>query len=156
MQMAISGTDTFHLLGNIIRMFSPSTANGGAFSMAEFITRPSCGSPPNRHPGENESFYVLTGQDEFIVNGEPQVLGPGGFIRVPDGAPHQFTNCGEADATMLVINRPGQVHDSFFAEAGEPLPSGSKRFPPPSSTPPGMARIRAIAIRCGIEFVPKP
>ena len=67
-------------------MFSPSTANGGAFSMAEFITRPSCGSPLNRHPGGNESFYVLTGQFEFIVNGEPQVLKPGGFIRVPDGA----------------------------------------------------------------------
>lgn len=156
MQMAKSGTDTFHLLGSIIRMFSPSAANGGAFSLAEFIIRPGCGSPPNRHPGENESFYVLSGQFEFIINGEPKILGPGGFIRVPDGAPHMFTNCGETDSSMLVINQPGKVHDSFFLEAGEPLPSGSKCFPPPSSQPPDMERIRAIANRGGIEFVPKP
>lgn len=156
MQMAKIPTDTFYLLGSIIRMFSPSAANAGAFSLAEFIIEPGCGSPPNRHPGEIESFYVLSGQFEFIINGEARTLGPGGFIRVPDGAPHKFTNTGTMNAAMLVINAPGRVHDRFFAEAGEPLESGSKTFPPPSAVPPDVERIRAIAERCGIEFIAPP
>lgn len=151
--MAKSATDTFHILGVIIRMISPSAANGGAFSIAEFVTRPGAGSPPNRHPGEDESFYVLSGQYEFVVDGEARIVGSGGFVSVQDGRPHKFTNTGPGDAMMLVINAPGKVHDGFFAEAGEPLPSGSKIFPPPGAAPPDIDRIRSIAERHGIEFL---
>ena len=150
--MSHSTTDTYYLNGNIIRMFSPSAANGGAFSIAEFLTRPGAGAPPNRHPGEAECFYVISGTFEFVVNGVAHSVGPGGFVRVPDGHPHKFTNTGTTDATMLVINAPGTVHDRFFTEAGDTLPSGTREFPA-STAPPDFDRLRGIAERCGIEFV---
>jgi mannose-6-phosphate isomerase-like protein (cupin superfamily) len=150
--MSSSATGTFHILGTIICLLSPSSGNGGAFSLAEYRTRPGAGAPPNRHPGDDESFYVLSGQYEFAVDGVARVVGPGGFVKVPNGSVHRFTNVGSEDATMLVINAPGAIHDRFFAMAGEPLPSGATAFPAPKG-PPDVAAIRAIAERCGIEFV---
>lgn len=150
--MPNSATDTFHILGTIIRLLSPGSSNGGAFSLAEFRTRPGAGAPPNRHPGDDESFYVLSGQYEFAVDGVIRLVGPGGFVKVPNGSIHHFTNVGSGDATMLVINAPGSIHDRFFTMAGEPLPSGTTIFPVPKD-PPDVAAIRAIAEGCGIEFV---
>ncbi len=150
--MPSAATDTFHILGTIIRLLSPSSGNGGAFSLAHYRVRPGAGSPINRHPGDDESFYVLSGRYEFGVDGHLIVLGPSGFVKVPNGSPHHFRNVGPEDATMLVVNAPGTVHEMFYAMAGEPLPSGTTRFPEPK-TPPDPAVIRAIAERCGIAFL---
>ena len=151
--MSKSTTGTFHIVGTIIRLLSPSAVNGGAFSLAEYRTRPGAGAPLNRHPGDDESFYVLSGQFEFIVDGKTSVLGPGGFVKVPNGGPHRFTNTGTGDATMLVVNAPGTIHENFFIAAGEPMPEGAVEFPI-ATAPPDIERIRAIAERCGIEFLP--
>ena len=154
--MAKLETDTFHIAGNIIRMLSPSAANGGQMSIAECRTRPGAGSPVNRHPLDDESFYVLSGQFAFMVDGGTKTLGPGGFVQVPNGGAHQFTNTGGGDATMLIICRSGTVHDAFFPAAGEPLPPGTSEFSP-HLAPPDFAAIAAAAHRCGIEFLgPEP
>ena len=116
---------------------------------------PGSGSPLNRHPADDECFYVLSGQYEFVIDGVVTLTGPGDFVRIPNGAPHRFTNTGAADATMLSVNAPGAVHDRFFSTAGEPLPSGSTAFPDPHGSP-GAAAVRAIAESCGIEFLIPP
>ena len=121
--------------------------------MSEYRIRPGAGSPLNRHPGDDESFYVLSGQLEFVVDGKIEVLGPGGFVKVPNGSPHRFSNTGTSNAAMLVINAPGIVHENFFTTAGDPLPLGTTEFPIPNE-PPDLDAICAIAERCGIEFLP--
>ncbi len=145
-------TDTYHILGTIIRLLCPSAANNGAFSLCEYRVRAGAGSPMNRHPADDESFYVLSGQIEIVIDGVATTHGPGGFARVPNGSPHRFTNTGTDVATMLSVNAPGALHDRFFRTAGEPLPPGSRDFPI-STHPPDIAAIRAAAESCGIEFV---
>ena len=150
--MPAEPTDTFHILGTIIRLLSPSKSNGGAFSLAEYRVRPGSGAPLNRHPGDDESFYVISGQCEFSVDGKMMVLGPGGFLQVPNGSPHHFRNAGTNVTVLLAVNAPGLIHEQFYAEAGDRLPSGSTVFPTPKG-PPDIAALRAIAARCGITFV---
>lgn len=149
--MGKSSTDTIHLAGNIIRTISPNSANGGAFSLAEYRMQAGAGSPVNRHAGDDESFYVLSGQVEIAVEGATKIYGPGGFVQVPNGAWHRFANAGTNEATMLVVNAPGLVHESFFAQAGQPLPSGSTTFPV-ADGPRDFKALVVIANRCGIEF----
>ena len=152
--MPKSTTDTFHILGTIIRILSLSPASGGAFSLYEYRTKPGSGSPLNRHPGDDESFYVLSGHYEFVVDGATSLKRPRDFLSIPSGAPHRFHNPGPGDATMLSINVPGAIHDRFFTTAGEPLASGTMEFPT-QVHPPDTASIRAIAESCGIEFLPE-
>ncbi len=151
--MEKSTSDTWHFTGTIIRIFSPRRANGGVFSLAEYRLQAGAGSPVNRHPGDDESFYVLSGQVEIEVEGKAKIYRPGGFVQVPNGAWHRFANVGREDATMLVVNAPGLVHESFFAQAGRPLPSGSTKFPV-ADGPRDVKVVEVIANRCGIEFAP--
>lgn len=153
--MDTTTTDTFHLFGNIIRLISPSASNGGHLSVAECLTRPGAGAPPNRHAGDDECFYVLSGQYEFVLDGKAEVHGPGHLVKVPNGRPHHFTNVGSVNARMLIITWPGKGHDGFFSGVGEALPSGSVEFPAPKGPPDLQAiqAIKAIAQSNGIELM---
>lgn len=147
-----TATDTFHLFGNIIRLMSPSASNGGKISVAECRTLPGAGAPPNRHAGDDECFYVLSGQYEFVLDGKAEVRGQGALVKVPNGRPHHFTNVGKEEARMLIITWPGRGHDGFFSGVGEPLPSGTSTFPAPKS-PPDLPAIKAVAKANGIELL---
>jgi quercetin dioxygenase-like cupin family protein len=146
-------SSTYHLVGNIITVLSPPPGSHGKMMVAICRSRPGAGSPHNRHPDDDESFYVLTGEFEFLVDGERTRRGPGGFVSIPNGSPHQFTNTASTDSTMLIICAPGLVHDSFFREAGDPLPGANAAWP---ETPPDLPALSTAARRCGIEFLPDP
>lgn len=142
--------DTFHVAGCILRFLARSAETGGAYCFVEALVAPGAGAPPNRHPGETESFYVLDGAFEFVVAGEARRVGPGGFVALPDGAVHTFRNVGEAPARLLIVNAPGRMHDLFFSEAGDPVPAGADEFP---DGPPDVAKLLAAAERAGMEII---
>ena len=143
-------SSTFHLVGNIITVLTPPLGSKGQMMVALCRTKPGAGSPHNRHPRDDESFYVLTGEFEFLVDGQTTRCGPGGFVAVPNGSPHQFTNTATTDSTMLIICAPGRVHDSFFREAGDALADANGAWP---DRPPDFPALEAAARRCGIEFL---
>jgi mannose-6-phosphate isomerase-like protein (cupin superfamily) len=145
-------TDTYHVLGNIIRFRLRSSETGGAFSLVEARTRPGAGAPPNRHAADREAFLVVSGRYEFDLDGRVEVHGPGALVRVPDGKPHSFRNVGEEDSAMMIMTWPGRGHDEFFATVGEPLLSGETRFPE-GGPPPDIPAIVEAAKRCGIELL---
>ncbi|HZH25784.1 MAG TPA: cupin domain-containing protein [Azospirillaceae bacterium] len=150
--MPTAQTDTYHLFGNLLRFLARSPDTGGAYCLVESLTAPGAGAPPNRHPGDDEAFYVLDGTFEFTVDGRTVVAGSGSFVQVPNGAVHAFRNAGPAPGRLLIINTPGRVHDGFFAEAGEPMPPGTRELPPPSGAP-DIPRILEIGRRHGMEFL---
>jgi quercetin dioxygenase-like cupin family protein len=147
-----SETDTFHMFGNLLRQISPSSSNGGKLSITECRSRPGAGAPPNRHEADDECFYVLSGQYEFVIDGTAKTYGTGSLVHIPNGRPHHFTNVGPSDATMLIITWPGRGHDDFFRLAGQPVPSASIAFPAVNA-PPDVPHMKAIAARCGIELL---
>lgn len=134
-----------HLLGEP-RIFKVTPAeNGGRYLQFETSTAPGTGAPPHFHHEEDEAFYVLAGQYEFIVGGKRFVATAGAFAFVPRGTVHAFTNSGREVARMLITVTPGTQHEGFFREAGE-LAGRLGKEPEPSQLLP-------IALKYGWEMV---
>ena len=149
--MERDGTDTFHLVGIILRFLTRSREGGPGYSLVAALVSPGGGPPLNRHPRDEEGFYVLDGRMRFTIGARSFEVGAGGFVQIPPGEVHTFTNIGAGPARMLILNVPGRLHDRFFSQAGEPLPSGTTEFP--EAGPPDVPRLLELGRQNGIEFL---
>jgi quercetin dioxygenase-like cupin family protein len=147
-------TDSSYLLFGNLLTFRERPSQGAGLLLAECRTAPGAGAPPNRHPGDDEAFYVLSGRYEFTIAGEVRLASAGDYIRIPNGAPHHFRNAGDDVATMLILNWPGRVHEAFFAEVGQAAPADTVPVAPPGPPPePVLAAIRREAAARGVELL---
>jgi mannose-6-phosphate isomerase-like protein (cupin superfamily) len=64
------------------------------------------GVEPHSHADHVDSFYVLEGQAEFVVENESFQAGPGSFVAAPIGVVHGFRNAGDSDLRMLNVHAP--------------------------------------------------
>jgi quercetin dioxygenase-like cupin family protein len=74
-------------------------------SVSFFVVRvlPGEGAVKHRHPYD-ETFVLLDGQIEAIVDGEKRMLRSGTIAVIPAMAWHEFTNRGSARASMVNIH----------------------------------------------------
>ena len=142
------------VLGELVTYKTTSEQTGGAYSLFEVTAQPGVGPLPHVQHREDESFYVLQGEFEFVVEGGTISAGLGSLIYVPRGNLHAHKNVGEGPGRMLVSQTPGGVCEHFFEEIGEPAMNGFK--PLISEGPQDMRRIIAIAVEYGIEIPPPP
>ncbi len=134
-----------HLLGEP-RTFKVTPAeNGGRYLQFETSTAPGTGAPAHLHHEEDEAFYVLAGQYEFLVGKERFVATAGAFAFVPRGIVHAFTNTGKEVARMLITVTPGTQHEGLFREASE-LAERLGKQPEPS-------QLLSLALKYGWEMV---
>jgi mannose-6-phosphate isomerase-like protein (cupin superfamily) len=122
---------------------------GGAYSLFEVVTQPGSGPPPHVQHREDESFYVLEGEFEFLDEGRTINAGAGSLIYVPKGNLHANYNVGEEPGRMLVNQTPGGLYERFFEEMKD------RSAAPVSEDPSDMERIAKIAAEYGIEM-PSP
>jgi quercetin dioxygenase-like cupin family protein len=123
----------------------------GALLVAELTARPEFAPPPHIHQHEDESYYVLNGEFEFMSGGRLFRAGTGSFGHLPRGELHLHRAVAGA-AKALVLVTPAGV-EKFIAEAGNAAAD-------PSAVPavpdmPAVERILSIARNYGIE-VPAP
>jgi mannose-6-phosphate isomerase-like protein (cupin superfamily) len=85
-----SSADTYYLLGILLRFLVREPDAG--YCLVEGLAAP----PPNRHPADDEAFYVIDGEFEFLVGERKIVAGPGDFVKVRKGEVHAFKNIGNA------------------------------------------------------------
>jgi mannose-6-phosphate isomerase-like protein (cupin superfamily) len=149
----MSNTQSYHLFGNIIT-FRAKPSEGSPFLLSEARSAPGAGAPPNQHPGDDESFYILSGIYEFSVDGVTRIVGPGDYVPIPNGAPHHFRNVGPETASLLVLNWPGRQHEAFFSTLGEAVEAGTEPVSP-SGPPPeaAMVGLRRLSAECGVELL---
>jgi len=153
MSASSAATDTYYMLGILLRFLARGAESGQAYCLVEALVAPGAGPPPNRHPEDDEAFYVLDGSFDFEIAGGTSRAGPGTHLQVPRGGIHAFRNVGATPGRLLILNAPGKVHVGFFTEAGEPMPPGTRELPPPSSQPPDIPRILEIGRRNVLEFL---
>jgi quercetin dioxygenase-like cupin family protein len=78
-----------------------------------------------------QSFYVLRGNPELILDGAAYRLAPDDCGLAPVGVPHAWRNGGDEEAVWLEANAPAPrlsgPPDTFWT--GDPLPSGAGETP---------------------------
>ena len=113
--------------GHSFRVVADGSLTAGAFSLTEAESPKGAGVPPHAHDRSVECFYVLDGAYRLTVSGASHEAGPGGFVLVPRGAPHQF-EVVEGPARALVLFAPAGFEEVFrqmpaiFGSPGEPGP----------------------------------
>ncbi|MBI4907940.1 MAG: cupin domain-containing protein [Acidobacteria bacterium] len=108
------------------------------------------GPPPHVHHREDESFYVLEGEFEFMVAGETIHARPGDTIYGKRDIPHTFRCVSETTGRMIITVAPAGL-ENFFAEVGTEL-AGPDADPVPPA-PDEIQRLLAAAPRYGLEIL---
>lgn len=124
----------------------------GAYSLVEETWPPQVGPPPHIHHTQDETFYVLEGELEFVVEGDTIRAAAGSLIRIPRGFLRTYKNVGTGPARSIVLFTPGGF-EGFFEEVGEPATDPSS--PPPAGLP-DVERLLAIAPKYGLDIPPPP
>jgi uncharacterized cupin superfamily protein len=77
------------------------------FNLAIFEKEPGTEGPEAHvHADEDDSFYILEGELEFVIAGETLTAGPGTFVLVPPGIEHTFANRSDRPVRVLNIHAP--------------------------------------------------
>jgi quercetin dioxygenase-like cupin family protein len=82
------GGRSFWLLGELYTTKALGEDTDGAFAFVEGTTPPQAGPPPHVHGREDETFWVLEGELEFMVGGGTVRAPAGSFVHAPRGIPH--------------------------------------------------------------------
>jgi quercetin dioxygenase-like cupin family protein len=100
----------------------------GAYFAMEALVPPGGGPPPHIHTREDESFYLLAGQIEFLLGEQTVLAGPGDYVNVPRGTVHCFRNSGTETARMVLTFTPAG-REKWFEETLERAPNGAEDPP---------------------------
>lgn len=145
--VVFSGTDgeVFSVGPSRMRMLARSPAH--PIAITDNTVPPGFPGPlRHRHTWMTDIFYVLEGELAFRIGDEQQVVGPGGFILLPPGVVHTFSNPGASVARFLNIYHPsGNEH--YLVEVAERAATGR------SASPEEMAE---IASRYDFVFESRP
>jgi len=68
------------------------------------------------HPGFDETFYVVSGEWEFVAGDEKFIAESGSVVHLPRGVFHSFRSTGRVAGKLLGFAVPGGIED-FFEEA---------------------------------------
>lgn len=121
---------------------------GGAYGTVEAEIYPGSGVPLHIHHREDESFYVLDGELEFVCGGRPFPARAGAFLHVPRGMLHSFRNVSGSVARMLVTYSPAGF-EQFFERAGRVASASDTRMP---GTPDDLKRLLEVAPEFNLEI----
>jgi mannose-6-phosphate isomerase-like protein (cupin superfamily) len=147
------GEKSLRVFGEMVTYKVSSDQTGGAYSLFEVETPPGGGPPPHVQHREDESFYVLRGEFEFVVEGRTISAGVGSLIYVPKGNLHAHKNVGKGVGSMLVSQTPGGLCEHFFEAVGKPM--NGDGTPLVCEDQPDTASVVKVAAEYGIE-IPVP
>ena len=119
---------------------------GGALTLALATTPPGGGPPPHRHLDEDELFILVSGREEYLIDGRWTAVEPGTVVYVPRGAVHTFRNVGEVPSQKWTLTTSGGF-DRFFSACGEVFDAAAA-----AGTAPDMGRILALFAEHRLEL----
>ncbi len=138
------------VFGELVTYKTTGQQTGGAYSLFEVASRPGTGPPRHVQHREEEAFWVLEGEYEFLIEGLTLTASAGALIYVPKGTLHTHKNMAEDVSRMLVTQTPAGLSEKFFEETGSPGTGLSSASPAP--TPEELRRMVELGRRYGIEY----
>jgi mannose-6-phosphate isomerase-like protein (cupin superfamily) len=87
----------------------------GLWSMIEYSLPPSLPSPPpHYHKKTQETFYIIEGTLQFVLDGETIDAPSGTLVIVPEGSVHTFRNTSSDYVRFQVWFSPGGFEQYFL------------------------------------------
>jgi mannose-6-phosphate isomerase-like protein (cupin superfamily) len=104
--------------GDVTELLATREQTGGSLGMFRQTIAPKSGPPLHVHRGEDEFFYVVSG--EFKVQIADRILSaPAKSVMfVPKGTAHAFQNSGTEPGVLLVGVTPGGLEQIFADRQG--------------------------------------
>ncbi len=103
--------------GQEMRVKLAAAQSNGELTVIEDDIPPDSGPPLHVHERENETYYVLDGEFEFVCGPDHVTGGRGTFVFAPRGLPHRYKNIGRTPGRILFGFTPAGI-EKFFAELG--------------------------------------
>jgi mannose-6-phosphate isomerase-like protein (cupin superfamily) len=94
----------------------------GSIGIVQASVPPGGGPIPHTHLDQDETFYVLGGELEFLDGERTFVARTGDLVHVPRKVRHRFLNVGFHPAQMLFLYTPGGSEGLFVEGGDEPRP----------------------------------
>jgi quercetin dioxygenase-like cupin family protein len=111
---ASSNRRRFAVLGATIDIHATLEDTGSSTSIIELGIPPRFpGAPPHLHEHVTESFYILDGNIDMLLDREWRKAHRGNFFLIPPHTVHGYRNNTDQQARFLIM-APG--HDRFFFE----------------------------------------
>ena len=140
--------------GDIYTFLATTAETDGAYFVLEGMVPPEAGPPPHIHHDQAESFYIVEGRLEVMVDGEVREAKAGDFLHVSKGTPHSFLNRSQTVAKIVATFVPAGNAERFFREAM--AETTDRNATPPTLDDAMIQRFLAAAERNGVEFLPPP
>ncbi|GGE59555.1 cupin domain-containing protein [Actibacterium pelagium] len=118
---------------------------GGSIGIFESTDAPGYGPPRHIHHDADETFFILSGEVDFLCDGQVVERSVGQTLFVPRGTEHCFRVKGEYPARLLTIMTPGGFEEFFDAFKAKGL-----------ELPRDMEQIAKIALEFHCEFTGPP
>jgi quercetin dioxygenase-like cupin family protein len=94
----------------------------GSLGFVTATVPPGNGPIAHIHLRDDEAFYLLDGQLEFLDGDSTFVASAGDFVFVPRGVRHRFKNVTTEPARMAFLFTPGGQERFFVLHGDDPLP----------------------------------
>jgi len=130
---------SFPVLGDQVDILVSGDMTGGQSTTLLQTSLPGNGPPPHRHENEDETFVIIEGEYELLVDGEWVKGGPGDAFYRRRGTVHTFRNSGTTVGKILVFVQPGGFEN--YLEELSPL-----------SVPADLPKLIEISNRYGLFF----
>lgn len=133
--------EALRVLDADVRFLCRAEDTGAAWSLMENVIPRNAGPPPHSHAWD-EAYYLISGEVEFEIAGEPRLVRAGDFVYAPGGTVHAFRGASDEPARMLIFDAPAHA-EAFFkdiARAALVMPRDAARLP-------------AIGAAHGIDFI---
>jgi quercetin dioxygenase-like cupin family protein len=130
---------SFSVFGEEVEILTSSETTEKQSCLMTQVSPPGGGPPPHSHQNEDETFFVLEGKYELLVNGVSHQLTSGQALHAMRGSIHKFRNVGTMPGKMLIAVVPGGL-ERYLEEIS--------RF----STPYDMQQVLDISKRFGITY----
>lgn len=104
------------VFGHFFNFLVTGEESEGRYFIYEDHVPPGGGPPPHTHPDE-ELFYIIEGEFEFILNDvtKPFRVPPGHLVKIPSMAVHTFKNVGTTVGRTITMLLPGNLEQYYRA-----------------------------------------
>lgn len=110
---------------------STEDTHGALFESKNWLDPGMPGPPVHVHPGQEESFEVIEGVLDVLIDGEWSAVGAGETATVPAGVPHTLRNAGDEPVTCFTRIRPAGEAEAMFHDMHRLIREGRIRRLPP-------------------------